>query len=155
MMRVMACWRDVEDSAPEFARRVRSLFDAGRHKTIATLRADGAPRISGIEASFEDGELVFGSMSGARKGADLKRDPRFALHSATVDPVEGAEAKWPGEAKISGRAISAGPITDGPSGDSFRGEIFDVVHTHLDPDATMLVVEWWTPAHGLRRIERD
>jgi Pyridoxamine 5'-phosphate oxidase len=151
----MTAWRDVEQAAPEFAQRVRALFDAHRHKTIATLRADGSPRISGIEAAFEDGELVFGSMPNSRKGADLRRDPRFALHSATIDPVEGSEAQWPGEAKISGRANAPGPTTDGPGGDRFHADIADVVHTHLNPEATMLVVEWWTPAQGLRRIERD
>ena len=151
----MTAWQDVEQAAPEFAQRVRALLDAHRHKTIATLRADGSPRISGIETVFEDGELVFGSMSGARKGADLLRDPRFALHGATVDPVEGAEAQWPGEAKISGRAISAGPITEGPAGDRFQADIAEVVHTHLNDEATMLVVEWWTPKHGLRKVERE
>ncbi|MEV4099402.1 hypothetical protein AB0J42_04010 [Nonomuraea sp. NPDC049649] len=103
---------------------------------------------SGIEAAFEDGRLVFGS----RKGEDLRRDARFALHSATVDPVEGSEALWPGEAKISGRAIMAGG--GGEEGDRFRADVAEVVHTHLDEAATVLVVEWWTPAHGLRRIER-
>ena len=122
---------------------------------MATVRADGSPRISGIEVVFEDGELVFGSMPGARKGADLRRDPRFALHSATVDPVEGSEAQWPGEAKIYGRAIAAGPITDGPAGDRFQADIAEVVHTHLNNEATMLVVEWWTAADGLRRVERE
>lgn len=151
----MATWRDVEQAAPEFARRVQALFDAHRHKTIATMRADGSPRISGIEAVFEDGELVFGSMAGARKGADLRRDPRFAMHSATVDPVDGAEADWPGEAKIAGRAIAAGPVVDGPEGDRFRCDIAEVVHTHLNEQATMLVVDWWTPAHGLRSIARE
>ncbi|MEO3815261.1 pyridoxamine 5'-phosphate oxidase family protein [Plantactinospora sp. B24E8] len=151
----MAAWRDVERAEPEFARRVRALFDAHRHKTIATLRADGAPRISGIETQFEDGELVFGSMSNARKGADLRRDPRFALHSATVDPVEGAEAQWPGEAKIAGRAVAVGPITEGPAGDRFHADISEVVHTHLNPEATMLVIEWWTPTHGLRTVARE
>jgi hypothetical protein len=150
----MTVWRDVERAEPDFAQRVRALFDAHRHKTIATLRADGSPRISGIEASFDGGELAFGSMPNARKGADLRRDPRFALHSATVDPVEGSEAQWPGEAKISGRAIFAGPLTQGVDGDRFDAEIAEVVHTHLDESATLLVVEWWTPAHGLRRIER-
>jgi hypothetical protein len=76
------------------------------------------------------------------------------VHSATVDPVEGAEAQWPGEAKISGRAIAAGPITEGPDGDRFVADVAEVVHTHLNEQATMLVVEWWTPTHGLRRIER-
>jgi hypothetical protein len=151
----MAAWQDFEQTEPAFAQRVRTLFDAHRHKTIATLRADGSPRISGIEAVFEEGELVFSSMPNARKGADLRRDPRFALHSATVDPVEGAEAQWPGEAKISGQAIAARPTTDGADADRFRADIAEVVHTHLNEKATLLVVEWWTPAQGLRRLERE
>src|SRR4029077_5170275 len=102
---------------PEFAARVRRLLDAGRHKTIATLRADGAPRISGIECEFVDGELQFGSMTGARKVADLERDPRFALHGPTFHPEEGKENEWPGEAKITGRAISAGPVTTAEAGE--------------------------------------
>ena len=151
----MTAWKDVEQAAPEFAQRVRALLDAHRHKTIATLRADGSPRISGIETVFEDGQLVFGSMLNARKGADLRRDPRFALHGATVDPIEGSEAQWPGEVKISGRAISAGPITEGPEGDRFHADIAEVVHTHLNDKASLLVVEWWTPADGLRKAERE
>ena len=150
----MTAWQDVEKAEPGFAQRVRGLFEAHRHKTIATLRVDGSPRISGIETAFEDGELTFGSMPDARKGADLRRDPRFALHSATVDPVEGSEAQWPGEAKIAGRAVPAGPHPQGPAGDYFHADIAEVVHTHLNEEATMLVVEWWTPTHGLRRIER-
>jgi hypothetical protein len=147
----MTAWHDVEQAEPGFAHRVRGLFDAHKHKTIATLRADGSPRISGIEAVFQDGELTFGSMPRARKGADLRRDPRFALHSATVDPVDGEEAGWPGEAKISGRAIRTAGSEDA---DLFRADITEVVHTHLDEKATKLVVEWWTPDVGLRRVER-
>ena len=104
----MARWSEVEAAAPELAARVRALFDGGRHKTIATLRADGSPRISGIECEFVDGDLRFGSMSGARKSADLLRDPRFALHGPTIHPVEGQEKDWPGEAKVSGTAAPAG-----------------------------------------------
>lgn len=111
----MAAWRDVERAQQEFARCVRELFDGHRHRTMATVRAGGSPRISGIEALFEDGELVFGSMANARKDADLRRDPRFALHCATIDPVEGAEARWPGEAKIAGRAILIRPLTRAPT----------------------------------------
>ena len=111
----MVEWKDVEQAEPEFAARVRRLFDAGRHKTIATLRADGSPRISGIECEFADGELRFGSMPGARKGADLRRDPRFALHGPVFHPQEGKEAEWPGEAKIAGRAVLAGSTGGGSS----------------------------------------
>ena len=158
----MARWSEFETAEPDLAARVRSMFDAGRHKTIATLRADGSPRISGIEAEFADGDLRFGSMTGARKGADLQRDPRFALHGPPVHPVEGQEKDWPGEAKIAGRAIHAGPITaddvaegETPEGDLFVADITEVVVTGLDPDATKLVVEWWTPERGRRRIERE
>src|SRR3954452_16270998 len=151
----MSTWREVQQAEPELAQRVQRLFDAHRHKTIATVRADGGPRISGIEASFADGELTFGSMPRARKGADLRREPRFALHSANVDPQEGREAEWPGEAKITGLAIAAGAIADGPDGDLFRADITEVVHTHLNEAASLLVVEWWTPSAGLKRVERE
>ena len=39
--------------------------------------------------------------------------------------------------------------------DLFYADIAEVVHTHLNVEATKLVVEWWTPTHGLRRIERE
>jgi hypothetical protein len=153
-------WSAIEQAEPDFAARVQRLFDAGRHKTIATLRADGSPRISGIECEFTDGDLRFGSMTGARKGADLERDPRFALHSPTFDPEEGNEKEWPGEAKVAGRAVAAGPLTteeasEQPEGELFVADVTEVVITGLDAEATKLVVEWWTPEGGLRRVERD
>jgi hypothetical protein len=153
-------WKAIEQAEPEFAGRVRRLIEAGRHKTIATLRADGSPRISGIECEFTEGELRFGSMTGALKGADLKRDPRFALHGPTFHPEEGKESEWPGEAKIAGRAILAGPVATGegseqPDGEMFVADIIEVVITGLNAAATKLVVESWTPERGLRRVERD
>jgi hypothetical protein len=93
----MSSWKVIEQAEPEFASRVRALIDAGRHKTIATLRMDGSPRISGIECAFTDGDLCFGSMTHARKGADLERDSRFALHGPTFHPEE--EKRWSGQAK--------------------------------------------------------
>jgi hypothetical protein len=151
----MAAWKEVEQAEPELAARVQRLFDAGRHKTIATLRADGSPRISGIECEFADGELRFGSMPGARKGADLRRDPRFALHGPTFHPEDGNEAEWPGEAKVAGRAVVAGPLGDGADGDLFLADISEVVVTRLNPAATLLVIESWTPKRGLRVLERQ
>lgn len=154
----MASWHEVESAVPVLADRVRRMFDAGRHKTIATLRADGSPRISGIECEFGDGELRFGSMSGSRKGADLERDPRFALHGPPVHAVEGHETDWPGEAKIAGRAVLEGPLRserdDVPEGVSFVADISEVVVTSLDETGTMLVIESWNPDRGLRRVER-
>lgn len=156
----MPAWREIEEAEPEFAERVQRLFDAGRHKTIATLRADGSPRISGIECEFTDGELRFGSMPNARKGADLERDHRFALHGPTVHPETGKEKEWPGEAKIAGRALPAGrtradKVSEQPEGERFVADITEVVITGLNAEATKLVVESWTPERGLRRVERD
>lgn len=154
----MPSWEAFEQAEPELATRVRSLFDAGRHKTIATLRADGSPRISGIECEFVDGELRFGSMTGARKLADLDRDPRFALHGPTVHPEEGKEKEWPGEAKVAGRARRAEPAAGeegAAAGVTFLADLTEVVLTHLDADATRLVIESWTPARGRRVVERD
>jgi hypothetical protein len=150
----VSAWNVFEQAEPEFAGRVRRLFDAGRHKTIATLRADGSPRISGIECEFTEGDLRFGSMSGARKGADLRRDPRFALHGPTFHPEQGKERDWPGEAKITGRAVPVA-TAEQPDGETFVADITEVVITGLNAEATRLVVESWTPERGLRRIERD
>lgn len=156
----MSTWDAIEQAEPEFAGRVRRLFDAGRHKTIVTLRADGSLRISGIECEFTDGELRFGSMTDARKGADLQRDPRFALHGPTFHPEEGKDGDWPGEAKIAGRCIPAGHVTadgrgDGPDGEMFVADITEVVITGLNAEATKLVVESWTPERGRQTVERD
>jgi|SRR5450756_1140611 len=156
----VASWSAFEQSEPTFAERVRNLMEAGRHKTIATLRADGSPRISGIECEFTGGALRFGSMTGARKGADLERDPRFALHGPTFHPEEGKEGEWPGEAKISGRATRVEPVNpdgehEGPGGDLFEADVTEVVVTALDATATKLVVDSWTPDGGLHRVVRD
>src|SRR5690349_1751905 len=151
----MTAWHDVERAEPEFAQRVRGLLDAHRHKTIATLRADGSPRISGIEAAVEDGDLTFGSMPHARKGADLARDPRFALHGPTADPPEDNPAGWVGEAKVAGRAVLVGDLEGDTPGQLFRAEVDEVVLTHLNDAGDRLVIETWRPCAPLRRIERE
>ena len=162
----MARWDRIEAEEPEFAARAREHFDAGVHETIATLRADGSPRISGIEASFLAGDLWFGSMPGARKAADLIRDPRFALHSASEDPPG-----WSGDAKLSGRAIEigegnerdrylaarAGDSEPDPPGsfDLFRAEISELVIVGLNDERTRLVIEFWVEGRGLRTLARE
>ena len=111
---------------------------------------------AGVECSFGEGRLTFGSMVGSRRLADLQRDQRFALHSATVDPVEDDEGAWPDEAKIAGRAIPDGAITgEGvPAGEMFVADVTEVVFVHLDSAATSLIVEWWAPDGGRREVER-
>ncbi len=141
---------------PEFAKRVRALFDAHKHKTMATLRKDGSPRISGIEVEFSKGEVWLGMMPGSRKAADVHRDPRLALHSALVDPPEGEEGSWPGDAKLAGQAVEVGdPGAAGPTGHRFRVEIAEIVLTRVGTPADHLVIESWHEGRGLQsRIRR-
>ena len=155
MLSVMVTWSDFEREEPAFAARVRALFDVRKHKTIATLRADGSPRISGIEVEFADGQLSFGSMPAARKGADLVRDPRFALHSPTVDPPEGEPSGWTGEAKVAGRAVLVGDLGGETEGQLFRADLDEVALTKLTDAGDRLQIEVWRPGAPLRRIERD
>src|SRR6266566_1236049 len=82
----MASWAEFEAAEPEFASRVGNLVTSRKHLTMATLRSDGSPRISGTEVEFADGELRIGSMPRAVKAMDLRRDPRVAIHGPTNDP---------------------------------------------------------------------
>ena len=96
----MASWRAVEEEAPELAALARRYLDAFTHKTLATLRRDGSPRISGTEIEFSRGDLWLGSMWRSVKALDLLRDPRVYLHTP-VTRKEGDE----GEFKVVGRAV--------------------------------------------------
>jgi Pyridoxamine 5'-phosphate oxidase len=158
----MASWNEVESSAPELAARVRTAFDAHRHKLLATLRQDGSPRISGIEASFRDGELWLGMMPGSRKALDLRRDPRLAVHSASADPPDDPTG-WPGDAKLAGRAVEVddpGLLRELGAGDDaagahlFRVDITELVHTRVGDPADHLVIDLWQEGKGLRRMQR-
>jgi hypothetical protein len=159
----VASWAQVEAEAPELAAAARRILDAHKHKTLATLRRDGSPRISGTEAQFRDGELWFGGMWRSRKALDLRRDPRFALHSASVDPDEGDPAAWPGDAKLSGRAeeitdpARVAEVNEGaPPGPShlFRADITEVVLTKVGTPADHLLIQLWREGEGLRTFKR-
>jgi len=92
-------WAEVEALEPAFAAAVLARFTAARHHVLATLTRDGSPRVSGTEVDRWRGDLVVGSMVAARKAADLRRDPRFALHAHTGDgSMDGGDAKLAGTA---------------------------------------------------------
>ncbi len=66
----MPSWNEFEAAAPTLAAEVHRRLDAYTHKTLATLRRDGAPRISGTETESKDGE--YGRLS-AHKRPDRAR----------------------------------------------------------------------------------
>ena len=153
----MASRAEFEAAAPELAERVKERLDAHTHKTLATLRRDGSPRISGSETNIAEGELWIGSMWQALKARDLQRDPRFALHPGSEEPSE-----WSGDAKLAGVVEE---ITDpervkeingeavGPS-HLFRLDLHEVSTVGLDEERKALVIEVWTPEGGVRTIKR-
>jgi Pyridoxamine 5'-phosphate oxidase len=139
----VASWTQVAESAPPLAATVQQLFEAHKHKTMATIRKDGSPRISGIEVTFEWGDLRLRMMPESRKERDLKRDPRLAVHTVSI----GEE--WTADANLSGRAIEE------PEGShSFRIEIEEVVLTRLGDPSDHLVIEWWSEPEGSRQVRR-
>ncbi len=134
------------------------------HKTLATIRADGSPRISGIEAKFIDDDLWFGSMPRSRKNGDLARDPRFALHSGSVDPPD-----WEGDAKVAGvaeeiedpvrkreifDAMGADPEQIGLDSKLYRADLREVAVTALTESKDELAIDFWSEAGGLRSLTR-
>ena len=150
----MARWAEVKAAVPDLADRVEARFAIRKHKTLATLRKDGSPRISGIETVFEDGDIYLGMMPDSRKLDDLRRDPRLALHSPTEDPPLAQPAGWRGEAKIAGRAVEVPTATSSDAG-RIRVDITEVVLTSLNTAGDRLVVESWHPGRGRHRIERE
>ncbi len=160
----MARWDEIAASDPDLAAHARRCFSVARHSTLATLRKDGAPRISGIETVFGAAELWLGMMPRSRKAADLLRDPRLCLHSGTADK-EVRE----GDAKVSGRAV---PVTDEGEIAAFRARfaahagmepppgpmhLFRVAVTDMSflrPAGDHLVIEWWRPGLPVSRVDR-
>lgn len=152
----MAAWREIETEAPAFAARVRGRFNAGTNKTIATLRRDGAPRISGSELRFVDGEATLGMMSGSMKLLDVRRDPRIAVHCPTLEPPKDDPGRWEGDAKLAGTLVETGSPSDDPqsAGGSFKLDINEVVLTYVGTPADHLVIESWHPGRGWQRRVR-
>ena len=158
----MASFADVESEEPEFAARVRAAFDAHSHKFLATLRADGSPRISGIEMNFVGGEPWLAGMPASAKFGDLRRDPRFALHSGSSEPKD-----FTGDAKLSGRAHQvtddaeraafakqAGGAAQHMDFELFRVDLEQVVLVALNDEKTALMISSWRPGKGLTRTSR-
>jgi len=161
----MTNWNDFTAAAPDLAAAVQGRFEAHLHHVVATLRRDGSPRVSGTEARFFAGELYLGCMPNSRKGADLRRDPRLALHAATVDvELQLGDAKVAGTARLCERdealaflrslaGPDAPPDADPPvDGDVFAVALTGATLTRVEGDE--LVVQTWAPGTEVRTIRR-
>jgi hypothetical protein len=161
----MTSWNDAAAAAPDLASTVRSRFEATGLGYLATLRADGSPRISGVEPWIWEEELWLGMMQQSRKALDLQRDPRCSLHAANVDKNIAD-----GDARVSGRAVEIGDVTfkqrwgaalggetgfDPEAHGPFHLFKLDLTELYaLRPAGDHLVLEFWSPGAGLRTVDR-
>ena len=150
----MAKWSLFESEAPELAAKIRARFEGHAHHILGTLDSAGAPRLSGINVFFNEGEMWFGSMANARKVVDINRDPRIAVHSATL-----SEEMTGGDARVSGIAVTldtqraAQWRPENPAEGSFF--LVEIHKAHLvEVAGDELVISMWDTKHGLRIVHR-
>ena len=161
----MASFADAERVEPDLADRVRAILSSTTNAVLGTIRRDGSPRLSGADPYFHDGQLRIWSMPQARKGQDLRRDPRVALHSIPWDSRklrEGAADVGAADAKVSGTAVLA---TDAGDLTAFRTwlksergfeppEDWDLFTIDIDAltvisaDGGQLVIDRWSTTDG-------
>lgn len=168
----MTSLRDLLHQEPELGPRALAILTSTTNAVLATIRADGSPRVSGIDPFVVDGQLCFGSMDGARKAQDLARDPRMALHAIPWESrrtKEGATDPGDADAKVTGRAVA---VTDPeeqakvlrwfreergfdvpPGGDLFTVDIDSLVVVSVDGEE--LVIDRWTAAGGRKTVRRS
>jgi Pyridoxamine 5'-phosphate oxidase len=92
-------WSELERRQPRLAEIGRQRLLEPGVVLVATVRRDGAARLSPVEPLLLDGELWLCMLWGSTKAADLGRDPRVLVHSI-ITSRNGGE----GEFKVRGRA---------------------------------------------------
>ena len=154
-------WADLAAAEPDFAALVQDRFGHHRHCLIATLRRDGAPRLSGIEVWFWEDDVMLGMMPDSTKAADLRRDPRFELHSAPtdIDLTEPDARLWGTVVPVVDPATVArfaASLPHSPGEDTgmdlFRIDLRGALLTRVEGD--LLVIESWRPGTPRRRHTR-
>ena len=167
----MASFADVENVEPDLADRVRAILSSTTNAVLGTVRRDGSPRLSGADPYFHHGELRIWSMPRARKGQDLRRDPRVALHSIPWDSRklrDDATDVGEADAKVIGSAVL---VSDAGSVSAFRAwlksergfepaEDWDLFTIDIEAlavvsvDHGQLVVDRWSATEGRHTTRR-
>ena len=139
----------MELGAPEIAQLGMARLNSARVALLGTLRRDGSPRISPIEPYLVEGQLVIGAMARSAKATDLRRDPRYVLHSAVTGP-DSEE----GELKLYGSAARAGQDLRDAAADAWwrtwAPEKAAVFTLHIRQAAFID----WDLKHGLMTVHR-
>lgn len=154
-------WRDIELGAPEIARLGTARLIAARVAMLGTLRRDGSPRISPVEPYIVNGRLLVGAMRWSAKAADLRRDPRYVLHSIVTGPDSGE-----GELKLHGIAAEADSSLRGAAAEAWWSaqppdkaivyvlRIGQALFVAWDIERGMMGVHRWSPRDGYSHTTR-
>ena len=168
---LMASFADIENVEPDLADRVRAILSSTTNAVLGTIRRDGSPRLSGADPYFHDGQLRIWSMPRARKGQDLRRDPRVAVHSIPWDSRklrDGVADVGQADAKVTGTAVL---FSDNGERSAFRAwlksergfeppEDWDLFTVDIDAltvisvDHGQLVVDRWSTTDGRQTMRR-
>lgn len=167
MSRCMVTWSEFTDEAPRIAEVfVRRHTATGNLCLLATLRSDGYPRISPMEPRIFEGQLLLVGMPGTTKFRDLGRDPRFCLHTATVDAyVSDGDVKLWGEATNLQDADLHQRFADDlfeKTGMDLRGQVFDPFYVADLTSASAIAIEdgrlaitIWKPGESERVVRKS
>jgi hypothetical protein len=93
-------WSEIEAQQPDLIKVGMAKFGPGGLVLVGTIRRDGSPRVSPVNAHFWEGDLCMSMASISRKVQDLLRDSRILVHNAPTRR-DGAD----GEYKVRGRAV--------------------------------------------------
>ena len=113
----------------------------GPIKTVEWVGGRGYVRLIGPLVQFEESRIGGGGTTRSpRCGPTARRASRgSSASSSTAGPIVSRDGDGAGE---------------GPKGELLVVDVTEDVVTGLNDEGTMLVVEWWTLAKGLRRVER-
>ncbi|HLG78000.1 MAG TPA: pyridoxamine 5'-phosphate oxidase family protein [Ktedonobacteraceae bacterium] len=79
-------WANLEAAAPILAAQGRELIEHFRFVLVGTMRRDGTPRISPVEARLVQGHLMLVMIPDTLKARDLLRDSRILVNSPITHP---------------------------------------------------------------------
>jgi hypothetical protein len=160
-----ASWTEFAAEAPGiaavFTRRHRAT---GNLCMLATTRSDGFPRICPLEPRIFESRLWLPGMPRTTKFRDLERDPRFCLHTATVDTrLTDGDAKLWGLAHECSDAARRRRFVDDlmqDTGLDLRGEEFAFFGTEITGASAIelrgdhLEITVWKPGGPERTVQK-
>jgi pyridoxamine 5'-phosphate oxidase-like protein len=156
-------WADFEREAPDLAAQGGELIGRFGFVLAGTIRRDGTPRISPVEARVVEGHLMLIMIRGTHKARDVLRDSRLVLNTPVFDPADpGCEFKLRGRAvAVEDRSLleATTNATEAASGwrppadwHFFSIEVDDVAL--MEWDRGELTMTRWVRERGLERVTR-